>query len=84
MLGQGVVHREATTYLGEPACPGVSAAAVHIDGLNIGPSIAFAVGDFVGGDLVADGKRLGKKHKVMEFDGRTPHWVDGYSGHRNR
>ena len=52
---------------------------MHVDGINIGPSLCFAVGDYQGGELVIqekDGIVVRDVHaRVLLYDGQTEHAV---------
>ena len=47
----------------------------HIDKNNVGPSYIIALGDFVGGELVVEGKVMDIKNKLSQFDGKKGHWT---------
>ena len=55
---------------------------LHCDKGNDGPSVAFASGNFEGGDLVVSGETFKLKNCCVAFDGRLPHSVTPYTGER--
>ena len=54
----------------------------HCDSNNLGPSVAVSVGSFTGGELVVDKVPHSSYKKVVCFDGRRPHYVADWTGHR--
>lgn len=54
----------------------------HFDKNNVGPSIIVALGDFIGGDLVVEGKSHNIKNRLLKFDGTKGHWVTPFKGTR--
>ena len=54
----------------------------HVDKNNVGPSYIIALGDFIGGDLVVEGKTYNIKNKWKKFDGRRAHWITPFKGTR--
>jgi hypothetical protein len=54
----------------------------HIDKNNVGPSYVIALGDFIGGHLVVEGKEFDIQHKFKKFNGTKAHWITPFKGTR--
>jgi len=55
----------------------------HIDKNNVGISYIIGLGDYVGGDLVIEGKAHDIKDRFLKFNGKQQgHWVQPFSGTR--
>ena len=54
----------------------------HVDKNNIGSSYIIALGEFIGGELVIEGKKYKIHNRWKHFDGTKGHWVNDFKGTR--
>ena len=54
----------------------------HVDKNNKGDSYIIGLGDYTGGELNVEGKKINIRNKWCNFDGRKQHWVEPFSGER--
>ena len=57
-------------------------SAPHVDKNNVGPSYIIALGDFIGGELIIEGKEYNIKNRWKSFDGTLGHWINPFIGTR--
>jgi hypothetical protein len=54
----------------------------HVDKNNVGPSYVIALGDFIGGNIVVEGKEINIHNKMFQFNGTKGHWITPFTGTR--
>lgn len=54
----------------------------HIDKNNVGESMIIGLGNYLGGNLVIEGKSYDIKNKMFYFNGKLGHWVEPFTGDR--